>query len=209
MKKALISLLCLALLGGCAAGGNNVTDDSTDNEETIPFEVTTKDLDMEGYVWLEDEDPAFQQITMEESLRFYEEDGTGIVLYSYDTCPWCNRAVPILNEIAKEKNVQIYYVDIYEDEMMKDKSVDERKEIVDRLYADLDSILKKELNEQTGEMEPALYVPLVVAVRNGKIVDSHESLVESFHLESNSDQMNEDQKEELRGIYRKLIDSVY
>src|SRR5690606_11431913 len=40
------------------------------------------------------------------------EKGTGIVFLGFKECPWCQRATPILNEVAEEEKVSIYYLDI-------------------------------------------------------------------------------------------------
>lgn len=49
-----------------------------------------------------------------------------------------------------------------------------------------------------------MYVPEVVAIKDGKIVDHHLSLVDSFDS-SVQNEMNEDQKLELINIYLDMI----
>ena len=41
------------------------------------------------------------------------ENQTGIVYFGFPECPWCQRYVVMLNEVAKEKEInQIYYYNI-------------------------------------------------------------------------------------------------
>lgn len=216
MKKTGIVFLTSVILTGCAASSTSTVLPSTEAVSTLaPDEVQagsvvlkTKTLDMSEYQYLDDEDPAFVQITFDEMLRLFEEDGTGVVLLSYETCPWCNRAVPVLDEAAKAEGIQVFYVDIYEDEMVKDKTEEEWNEALDTFYSYADSILKHETNEETGESEPVLYVPLVIGIKNGEITGSHTSLVSSFTLTDETVQLTAAQHEELLADYEDIIESI-
>ena len=53
-----------------------------------------------------------------------------------------------------------------------------------------------------------MYVPEVVAIKDGEIVGHHLSLVDSFDG-SKQNEMNEDQKSELQNIYVELIKKLY
>ena len=123
--------------------------------------------------------------------------GTGILFYSYPTCPWCNRAVPVLNEVAKVMGIHVYYVDVYEAELMdatgKTFSA-EGKAVIQSLLSHFDSILKHETNKNTGKTEPVLYTPEVVAIKKGAIVDHHTSLVSSFNMQNDDSQLTDSKK---------------
>ncbi len=220
MKK-LLSATLVVLLAGCSASKPvssvkptetpeptpETTPETTTEVEVVeqltinnPIQLKTKTLQMSGYQWLNDPNPAFEQITMKESLRLYEEGGTGIIFYSYDTCPWCNRAVPVLNQAAKELGVKSYYVDVYEPEVTED--------LVQQLFTDVDEILSHEKSEKTGNIEPVFYTPEVIAVKDGKIVSHHTALVDSFELQDEDDQMSEEENEELKKIYQDMIRSI-
>lgn len=227
MKKILTSTLCLFLLAGCASSQNQTAEASsspsasTAAEQTAdpamkvtitnPLTMNAKTLDMSGYEYLTDKNPAFIQISMKESLRLIDEKGSGIILYSYSTCPWCNRAVPVLNEVAKEMGIHIYYVDVYEKELMSadGKSFStEGKAIIQSMLSHYDSILRHEANETTGKVEPTLYTPEVVAIKNGVITSHHTSLVDDFTMSSDTAQLSDAQKAELEQIYVDLIKSA-
>lgn len=224
MKKLLMSTLCIALLAGCAT--NTATATATPSATTSAsvtanpskkvtitntVSVTSKTLDMSGYKYLTDKDPAFIQISMKESMRLIDEGGSGILLYSYPDCPWCNRAVPVLNVTAKEMGIHVYYIDVYESELMSSDGksfTTEGKTIIQSMLTHFDSILKHETNSTTGKSEPTLYTPEVVAIKKGQITDHHTSLVDSFSMNSEADQMTDEQKAELHGYYEKLIQSA-
>ena len=170
--------------------------------------LNTKKLEMDGYWWLEDDDPAFEQISFTEAFRLFDEGGTGVLLYSYQTCPYCNRAVPILNEVLKEAGIKAYYVDVYEPEMtseIDEKIFDER---LHKLYECLDSVIKKEPNPETGELEPAFFVPEVLSIVDGEIKAHHTSLTDDFTLENEETQLTDAQRAELKSIYQNVIRHV-
>lgn len=87
------------------------------------------------------------------------EKGTGVVYLGFPECPWCTGYVPYLNEIAKEKNVEkIYYLNVLEE---RKNNTTEYQKIVEILSNYLQ-------NDEEGNKK--LYVPAVIAVKDGKIV---------------------------------------
>ena len=109
--------------------------------------------------------------------------------------------------MLKENGIKGIYVDIYEPEIAELEK-EARMEVIDKLYSLLDPVLDHEKNPETGKIEPAMYVPLVIAVKDGEIVDHHTSLVSSFDLVDDDTVMTEEQNEELAGYYQRLIDKV-
>ena len=197
MKKILTCLLAVVLLAGCF----NKTDskkNTSSNALTITNKVslTSTKADMKGYKWIRNDVADFQLITLKESLRMFEEGGTGILYYGYDECAWCNRAVPELNEVAKELNLTIYYVDA---------SAKVEKDDYKKLLEYIDPVLKVNSSGEKG-----FYVPAVIGVKNGKLVDYHVSLLDSFELSKDdpNKQLSDAQKQELQDIYRKIAKEV-
>lgn len=87
------------------------------------------------------------------------EHGTGIVYLGFPECPWCQEYVYYLNETAKENNVdKIYYYNISED---RKNNTDNYLKIVDLL---------KDYLQYDDEGNKRIYVPAVIAVRNGEIL---------------------------------------
>lgn len=197
MKKILTCLLAVVLLAGCfnkTEGKKNTSSDTL--TITNKVSLTSTKVDMKGYKWIRNDVADFQLISLKESLRMFEEGGTGILYYGYDECAWCNRAVPELNEVAKELNLTIYYVDA---------SAKVEKDDYKKLLEYIDPVLKVNSSGEKG-----FYVPAVIGVKNGKLVDYHVSLLDSFELSKDDPdkQLSDAQKQELQDIYRKIAKEV-
>ena len=170
---------------------------------TNSVDLVTSEADMTGYQWLYDTDPPFVETTFQESIRMFTEKGSGILYYGRTNCPWCQRAVPVLDEVAQETGVTIYYIDASQPlATAADGSVDAAKsqEVYQELLSYISPILEK---DEDGK--PAFQIPEVIGVKNGEIVGHHLSLVDSFSLDSEDAQMNDEQVAELKDIYRRII----
>ena len=197
MKKILTCLLAVVLLAGCFNKTESKKNTSSDTLTiTNKVSLTSTKADMKGYKWIRNDVADFQLITLKESLRMFEEGGTGILYYGYDECAWCNRAVPELNEVAKELNLTIYYVDA---------SAKVEKDDYKKLLEYIDPVLKVNSSGEKG-----FYVPAVIGVKNGKLVDYHVSLLDDFELSKDdpNKQLSDAQKQELQDIYRKIAKEV-
>ena len=182
----ILTVLCMVCLSGC--GRQYVFDN----------DLVRTEADMSGYIWLEDESPAFDLVSIDESFRLFEEKQTGVIFYSRVSCPFCNAAVPVLNDAAKELGVRILYTDIEDPEFMK-LSRQERDGKVFHLMELIDSILKTDDNG-----EKAFFIPLLIAVKDGEIMDSYVSVSEGIDTEhfENTPQENIDH---LRELYKRVI----
>lgn len=148
----------------------------------------------------------FIDITPTEAIDLIES-GTGILIFESDECPWCAKARPILEQAAKEKNIQVYSANI---QSIKSQPR-EGKPGTDEYYKILE-LLDEYLNEYLDEDgnsfgEKRVYIPDVYAIKDGKILGHNLSTVAS---DTNKDtEMTEEQKNELLDIYKNLIDNVY
>lgn len=201
MKKLLTSLLVLASLVGCSSGNTTIT--STTSSNTSETYTITSDVELNGfttklpgYKWVGSEIGNFKEVTMKESVRLFEEKGSGLVYYGYTGCQWCERFLPQLNQVALKTGVTIYYVDaaIFNEEETETYPI---------LTEYLSSILDK--NDE-GEYE--MYVPLFIGVKDGELVGSHNGLVDGFEIENENSQMNDEQQEELQNIFLDIIKKV-
>ena len=191
MKKIVLILTALLTLVSCGKQEQEIDKTVT---ITNSVELNTYDADMRGYKWLYDSEPAFTEITLEESIRIFKEKGSGILYYGYVGCPWCERAVPILNKVAKETGVTVYYINVHFQTTM---------EAYNELMTYISPILEKD-----SEGEPVFKVPEVIAVKDGEITDHHLALVEDFKIENDDSQISDSQKKELEDIYLNLIQSA-
>lgn len=202
MKKLLTCFLMLSLLTGCGSRTHdekNTTSSVTSEKQltiTNTVELDSERDDMSGYSWITGETGVFNKVTLEESIRLFAENGTGVIYFGYVGCPWCERAVPELNKVMVELNLPVYYVDA---------SIKPSDEVYDNLIKYVGDDLKQE------DGEPVFYVPYVVGVKNGKITKSQIALVSDYTIKDTSDasdQMNDSQKKELQDIYRSIFESV-
>ena len=192
MKKLLMAAVLAAVsLTGCSKAGNKDAE-PTPVTITNPVEFETLPLVMDGYEFLEDDDPAFIEITLAESVKMFTEKGSGILYYGREGCWWCQRAVPILNDAAKQMGITVYYIDV---------NLPTSKESYDTLESYISSIFEKDA--ETGN--PVFKVPEVIGVKEGEIVGHHLSLVDGFDPEDNDAMMNDEQKAELKKIYLDII----
>ena len=179
------------VLCGCSAPAEPKTA-----EITNPVDIKYQKADMSGYEYLSEPIAEFREITLEESIRFFKEGGSGILYYGKDDCYWCNRAVPELNKVALEYGVPVYYVNTGISPMPPQETVKELVAYIEETFIVVE-----------GE-GPVFYVPEVIGVKQGKITGAHVSLVDSFEGTIKDKQLSDDQKKELQGYYRQIIEAT-
>jgi thiol-disulfide isomerase/thioredoxin len=182
----ILTVLCMVCLAGCR------------RQYVFDNDLVKTEADMSGYVYLKDPSPVFDLVSIDESYRLFEEEQAGVIFYSRVSCPFCNAAVPVLNDAAKELGVRIMYTDIEDPEFMK-LSWQERDEKVFHLMELIDSILK---TDDSGEK--AFFIPLLIAVKNGKIMDSYVSVSEGVNTE-NFEETPKENIEHLKELYKRVI----
>lgn len=220
MKKKIglifIIFIMIFSLGGCF---------SKEESDALKFKEDYESLNGEesksGKIYPEvtiAEDNIIEYVSLEDVSDMIKNE-SGVFYFGYPTCPWCRNAVPVLLEAASSTDLdKIYYVDMYEKrdtmEINDEGEITTTKE-ADKGYSELLSVLDsilldytlkdKEGNEvQTGEKR--VYVPIVVFVVDGEIVDYHMDTVSS--QEDPYVVLDDTQKEELYQIYSNGIHKV-
>jgi predicted bacteriocin transport accessory protein len=194
MKKILLILaLTLVLLTGCSA-------------ETNYTEVETVQVDMSGYENMPVVGHQFLKTTPQEVLKLIEEGGSAVVYYGYSTCPFCNKATSVINDAAKELDMNVLYVDVHpeitNDESYLDEYYDEFYYDFDKAMDDTTIAFSKFLSlDEDGE--PEFYVPNVLVIKNGKVLGNHVALVDSYAGGGLTLTIN--QYNELLNIYKGLM----
>lgn len=153
--------------------------------------------DMSGYTFL-DQDKAdyFINTSFEKTVEMITNNESGIVYIGFQECEWCQRAVPVLAEMASETKSIVYYLNV------------DNEDITGNTYKQFKTLFKNELSEDS-DGERVLMTPLVLAIKDGKVVDSHTSLVKGFEIKSETDNLNKDQFNELLTIYKVMQKKVY
>ena len=190
MKKLLCICAAALALAGCGK-----KEEETGLVITSAVEPVSEPADMRDYQWHNDEEPPFLEITPDESMRFFDEGGTGLLYFGRSNCPYCQRAVPELDAVLNEYGISVYYVDVDLSKLTYEK--------YEELLPYLDTALAV---SESGEKN--FLIPNVIAVKEGKIIGNHISLVDDFEFTSGDAQLDDKQKETLRDIYRDLIISL-
>ncbi len=165
------------------------------------------------------EDNPMKYVTAKEAVDILDH-GTGILYFGYPTCPWCRNAVPVLMDAVKESNFKnIYYLNvnlyknvyaIQDGEVVKIK--EEKEGYYDLLKA-LDNVLEPfTLQGPDGKIyeigEKRIYVPMMVFVKNGKIIGTHVGTVTLEGSQTKYDALKENQYKELFKIYEDYIAEI-
>lgn len=178
-KKALLLACLMALpLAGCSQSSQTTEEPGTDSacsaDEEFGCSYETKS-----------DESSFTSITFDEAIAFFEDGKSGLLYFGFPGCPWCEDVVPILKEEAQENDVEVYYIRTRDDDKNRLYS-DEQKEQIIPYLGDYMS------DNEEGEL--TLYVPLIVAVQDGKAIAGHEGTVDG-HDASERDMTDEEKQE--------------
>jgi len=155
-KMALILSMgiCLPMLAACSNNQGNVNmDDSFTNSNLV------------GYF-----PHRLFDVSMYDALQLIEDETfNGILYFGFPRCPWCRASVPVMIEASNELEVDIFYVS---------RAHDLREGVWNEWDAKMAWWLEDQIEMQWHEFEdgtyrPNIFVPLVVHINNGIVVDSH------------------------------------
>lgn len=129
-------------------------------------------------------------LTLKESLDYL--DDTAVLFFSFDDCPWCYDAWPIIEKVWHNYNIPLYYVSV------------ERSERVDE-NEDYQTLLSKVASEVDGK----IYMPFALFLYNGEIVGSNTGTVAGHEIVNEGlPLMTAKQVSELENIYTNLFTTV-
>ncbi len=195
-KKRLISIILgIALILGISVkyykDYKNI-DESTNITDAMKFKKEYEDLN--GEVTSSDKKYLTVSIDKKNPMVYKTdseivdilENGTGVIYFGFNSCPWCRSVIETLINSAKENNVnRIYYVnikDIRSKYQIKNGELDliqKGSESYNKILEILDEYLREYTIEDKDTNEKRLYAPTVVGVKDGNIVGFHEATVPS------------------------------
>ncbi len=189
-KKLLAGLFCLLLIAGCS--------DQTENKKPVELcNLECEEADMSAYGDALKDTHQFLSATYKQTNTFYEnEEFTGVIYYGRSTCAWCLEIAPLLDAVAKEYDRSIYYVDKGSKENADQEEEKKAIQILDEAYG----------LDKNEEGQPTLYVPEVVFVKEGKIVDHHLGTLENH--DAHERKMTKDEKRLVSSIYENLMNEL-
>lgn len=136
-------------------------------------------------------------------------------------CPWCRNAVPVLIELAEKYDIdEIYYLNLdtekstYEVENGELKNTVKGSEDYYKLLEKLsDRLSDYKITDENGieydTHEKRIYIPYVIAVKNGKIVGDHVGTVDLDDGQSKYDPLTSEQYDDLYAVYEEMFKQVY
>ena len=196
MKKTALCIL-LVLLCGCST---STTDKQKPEEDGTSYCDDSKGCgfgekaDMSGYKDFDTKNSMFEESDMEHLLTAIKEKKTGIFYLGFPKCPWCEEAIPILNDIAKENNQNIAYVQTRDDASELIYTPDQKKTLISYASAYMNQ-------DDKGEYQ--IYVPFVLVIKEGKVVAGHVGTVDGH--DAHERKMNDQEKKELQTIYEDMF----
>ena len=177
MKKVFLLISVLLLLCAC-----NKKDYSK------LYDLKTYDCDMSCYENVDATDHNFVGTTVLELKRLIEEKGYGAFAFTSRYCNHCQMAMQYLDQVSKELDVKIFYIDATSD-VYPIQGTDN--------YDILFDILFDTLNE--GEEGEEIQTPEVFSVIDGEIKDYKVGTTWSGM------EYNDDDVAKLKDIYREIL----
>lgn len=192
MKKTICWLfISLLLLSSCSTNTKEDKDPKGCGDDEV-CDVADR-ADMSSYEGFMDSDHQFIEVPMSDFLLKLDAGATGIYYFGYTTCPWCVEAVPIMNEVAKELGLNIFYIDKKAETTKEADSKAIEARIPDKLEKDDDG-------------NPHLYVPYVITIKDGTITSYHTGTVDSH--DAHERKMTDKEKAELKKIYQEMFQTI-
>lgn len=162
-------------------------------------------------------------VNIKETLNLLNSDHA-IIYIGGNWCPHCRNAVPVLLEVAKQFGLnKIYYLELDDTKSLfewKDGELVKTRDGSAEYYQLLDTLSEHlsdySINDLEGNPQPTgekrIYVPYVIAVKDGEIVGDYVGDVESEDLEDGQtayDPLTSAQHDKLYDIYSDLFRAVY
>lgn len=184
MKKILIILLLMFILCSCK-GREEVT------EVNYTYDIISSNVDMSAYEGVSSTNHNFRLITVSELFNTIDQESSGIFYLGRANCGCCQRVCRYIDEVARELDVTVYYIDVYnENEPLTEK------EVQDQLFEYLFEILGKDENGNKTLLTPHLF-----SVINGKFYKD-EICFDNLQLDPDP---TKEQVEKLKNVYREIM----
>ncbi|MBQ4251679.1 MAG: hypothetical protein II704_01395 [Erysipelotrichaceae bacterium] len=181
MKKVMLGLLALLLIGGCS------------RIHTVDYpQPEGKRADMTAYGLFSEH---FHEFSYQQAVELLERKGTYIVYIGYPDCNFCQALVPFIDKTCEEKKMDIYYINAYPQEGEID--TENRDKLVEYL---------KGINSPDPDGNPTLWAPSIIYVQLGQVIGVHEGTVNTH--DANERAMTEKEQARLEYMLAKQFDAM-
>lgn len=151
--------------------------------------------------------------------REFLKNGTGIIYFGFPNCPWCRGILPTLLDVVEDSSLdKLYYVDMTDKRdtfEVEDKKAVKTKDASEEYYdlleildEYLDKYIIEEDDKEYDTKEKRIYVPLVVAVKDGKVMDAVTSPVKLDEGQTAFDKLTDKQKDDLKKLFEGMVDKT-
>ncbi|OLU38945.1 TlpA family protein disulfide reductase [Ileibacterium valens] len=192
-------VMAALFLSGCQMSTTNKEQQSAD--EQIENQNTGCDSEalacMPGETDSEPEakdEASFNEMSFNDAISFFEDKKTGLLYFGFADCPWCQEIVPILDQALKENGKSVHSIQTRDSELNRLYS-DEQKAEIEKYISDYMS------EDDQGVL--TLYVPLVLYVENGEVVDGHQGTVDEH--DAHERKMTDQEKQEVTEIIDRIV----
>ena len=147
---------------------------------------------LNSYQGLKDKNHIYKVCDATKIIELLNSKERAVIVFSFPECPWCQAAIPYLNDVAKELNYnEVYYLNILK---MREENSSEYQAIFNKIRYDIANPEK-------------INAPTVIVIDNGEVLGFHIDTVTS-HVKNENEvlmPMTQEQVEELKNIYRELL----
>ncbi len=186
MKKLLAIMLVLLTLCGCKGK----------DKPEFTYDIKSTNVDMSYYDGVGSTNHKFKEILPVELENVFANNSSGVFYLGYIDCPFCQKCIKYLDEVSREEDVTVYYLDAMND---YDPLKGERLRDIEKLLIDI-----MQYDKDTGDYN--IWTPSVFNVINGKIVDYYVGLPTNALGETDwSNPPTDKQISKLVNGYRKVI----
>lgn len=163
IKKLMLILLATLLLAGCGKrnDGNVIKEPEKPDPVEQEGEPTPVEQELEGMEHLTDSQrEVFEEIDLKGLLDFFTKKKSGIVYIGYTDCKRCSDAVEVISNIASERDVTVYYLNI--GKVMKDQ------EATAAYIKAMEPVLEKDKDDPSKRV---ISTPEIVRIEEGEFLD--------------------------------------
>jgi len=232
-RKVLFLIISAIAIVGIIVGGiflfsEPKIDDNTEISDAVKFKKEYEEL---NDTIRQSDGAKYNNVSISENnpIKIVDAKGASEVLDKQNAvlyigagwCPWCRNAVPVLLDVAKNRDINtIYYLNLDDEKSLWDVVDGKAVKTKDgsKAYYELLEKLKDELTDYTltgnkgkklNTGEKRIYMPMVIAINDGKVVEKHVGTVELTKDQNKYSALTENQTKELYGIYNELFNKAF
>ena len=207
-------IIIIILISVVTVDNNKVTNDEKKfKEEYESLNGKTNQVTNKKYPTVEiDIQNNVKYIDSRQAIKILEKK-TGIIYFGFAECPWCRNMIePFLEAIEEENIEKFYYCDALS--IRDEKKLNENGEVEtvkegDKNYYKILQLLGDKADKYEGLNDDSikrLYFPTVVFVKDGEIVDTHTSTIDS--QENPYKKLTKKEQKKLKNIYKEKIEKM-